>query len=65
MDVHDYITIGALDARRMAPRSGMVSNDEGLEGCGILTRFSHAGPQLHYHVPRLTSVSFWVLACEN
>ncbi len=37
VEVCGYIAMGALYARRMSPRSGMVSNDEGLEGCGKLT----------------------------
>ncbi len=37
VDVYGYNAMGAFYARRMSPRSGMVSNAGGLEGCGKLT----------------------------
>ncbi len=36
--VYGYIAMGALFARRMSPRSGLVSNAGGLEGCRTLTQ---------------------------
>ncbi len=40
-----YIAMGALFARRMSPRSGMVSTDGGQEWCGTLTLV----PMMHVH----------------
>jgi hypothetical protein len=41
----------------MSRRSGMVSNEEGLDGVwNVNHSFNRAGPQLHYHVPGSVSL---------
>ncbi len=49
VDVYGYIAMGAFYARRMSPRSRLVSNTAGQEGCGKITFAT---------VPGLTFASF-------
>ena len=51
---HSFVV--ALYARRMSPRSGLVSNAGGQEGCGNLTLDT---------VPWLTFASFLGSLCES
>ena len=56
VDVYGYIAVVALYAGRMSPRSGLVINAGGQEGCGNLTLAT---------VPGLTFASFLGSLCES